>query len=220
MLKNIKISILFAITMLFGINLSAQEKKIEVGVATGYGYTMPKLKGSNVNDNLPGFHAGISLRFGIDDRFSIESGLLYNYFSGINISTNMLKLKEATGTWSQARTIASSVDLPIRVTMKAPLAEDLYFFALAGPNLNYGLSRIQAAENYANKALISEKREPNMYESNDYNKLDLQIGIGLGLQWRGLFLRGTYDWGLLDRNITDDITLRNNDLKVTLGYYF
>lgn len=210
------------IVLIVSVNLSlfAQEKKVEFGLAGGYGYTLAKLKNSQFNDNLAGFHLGPTFRFNIDERFSVRTSLFYNYFSGINITNSMLKLKKATGVWHQTKINANSIDLPLRLAMQAPLAEDLHFFVMAGPNFNYGLSKVASTEYFTDRKLRRTEKGKNIYETQEYEKIDVQLGLALGLQWRGLFLQGSYDWGVRDRNLKEDVTLRNNDLKVTLGYYF
>ena len=45
-----------------------------------------------------------------------------------------------------------------------------------------------------------------MYKSN-LNQLDLQLGLGLGVQWKKYQLKGGYDWGLI--NISKSASIGN-----------
>lgn len=215
--------VLFAVLSFTAVQ--AQDKKVEFGLSAGYGYTMPRVKTENnvsngINtDNLSGFHVGPLLKFNVDEQFSFQTGLLFNYFSGIKLNSSLAMKK--LGTWDQTRTKLMAFDLPFRVMYSAALAEDFYFFVFAGPNLNYSLNKISTKETYVDKKLFSTIPGVNIYEKpTTYKAFDLQLGAGLGVQWMGVSLRGSYDWGLLNRTTIEKMTLRSNDLKVTLGYTF
>ncbi len=207
--------------------MQAQDKKVEFGFSAGYGYTMPRVKtenniNSDINtDNLSGFHVGPHLKLNVDEQFSFQTGLLFNYFSTVTIDRYQQYLKKAEGTWKQNRTKLMAFDLPFRATYSAALAEDFYFFVFAGPNLNYSVNKVVTLENYSNRKLLSSTSSENIYQKpSNYNAFDLQLGAGLGVQWMGVSIRGSYDWGVLNRTIIEKTALRSNDLKVTLGYTF
>ncbi len=204
----------------------AQDKKVEVGFLAGYGHTMPRLKDSRTikyplinSANLNGFHVGPIFKFNIEEQLAIQTGVFFNYFSGVNLisSAAMKKL----GTWEQDKTNLMAFDLPIRFMYSVPLAEEFYFFVFAGPNLNYSLNKVTINEIYADHKLRTSTTGENIYKKpSEFKPLDLQIGAGLGVQWMGVSLRGSYDWGVLNRTIVENATLRSNDIKVSLGYSF
>lgn len=226
-MKTTKRKILLVLFAVFTLTaVQAQDKKVEFGLSAGYGHTMPRVKYSDKNsnssintDNLSGFHVGPNLKFNVDEQFSFQTGLLFNYFSGVKLNSSLAMKR--LGTWNQTTTKLVAFDLPFRLMYSAALAEDFYFFVFAGPNLNYAYNKTSTKETYVDKKLRSSTPGNNIYaKPSDYKAFDLQLGAGLGVQWMGVSLRGSYNWGLLNRTIIENATLRSNDLKVTLGYTF
>lgn len=204
---------------LFTLSVLAQnEKKVEFGLKTGYAYNMPKGTDASVTKfNLNGIYAGAVLNFKMNESFGIQSGLSYSYFSNLN------KYNVVLDNWSQYQSIAHYLDLPIRFRFTYPLADDFNLHLLAGPNLNYGLNKHVDLERVVNKKVASELtvKGDNIYsETSTYSPLDLQFGIGVGIQYYKITLHAGYDWGLLDRNITKDNTFKANDIKVGISYTF
>lgn len=200
----------------------SQEKKVEFGLMAGYGHTMPRTKplASGINsDNLNGFHVGPAVKFNVNEQIGFQTGILYNNFSGIR--NNELELKKATGTWKQTKTQLTALDIPLRLVYSLTLAEELDVLLYIGPNLNYSLSKTSNTERYVSNSLSKVEPGENIYERpSNFKALDLQLGVGLGLKFYGLSLRAGYDWGVLNRTTLDDVKLRSNDIKVSLGYTF
>lgn len=226
-MKTYKLILVIVVAVVSLLPVNAQDKKVEFGLAGGYGYTMPKLKDSRttkvpaIDDNsLNGFHFGPMVKFNFDEKISLQTGLLFNHFSGISINSSQLALKKL-GTWYQEKTSLTAFDLPLRIMYSMPLADEFNFFLFAGPNLNYGLNKVTVTENYVDNKLSSSSDGTNIYESpSNYNTLDIQMGAGLGVQYMGVSIRGSYDWGILNRTTLEKATLRSNDIKVSVGYTF
>ena len=94
----------------------------------------------------------------------------------------------------------------------------MFFFA--GPNFNYALKKVTNTENYADNKLHSKTDKPNIYDSEDYNPFDVQLGAGMGIQFKMVSLRLGYNWGLLNRTNIDKVTFKENDIKISLGVTF
>ncbi len=211
----------FSLFLIFFLNLNlvAQEKKLEIAVAGGYSINAPKLKEKNTN-NLKGFHAGALLSYNVNELVGIQTGAFYNYARGINIDASQLNLKNSLGTWKQTKTVFSAVDIPLRIVYSYMLAEDFYLQLFAGPNLNIGLNKQDNLEKYVKKEKHSTREGVNIYTTDNYSNLDMQMGVGFGVQWLGFGLRGGLDWGLLNRSKIKDASYKANDIKVTLSYKF
>lgn len=198
--------------LVMSISSTAQERKIELRIAGGYGMNVPKIKRTN-SPNLKGYHAGILLNYNINEAVGIQTGTLYNGFGGVSIDLSQQTLKKSLGVWQQTRTTYTALDIPLKVVYSYMLAEDFYLQVFGGPNLNYALDKKTNTEYYVNNKRSNEKTGENIYQTPDYQRLDLQLGLGIGL-------RGTYDWGVLNRTQVANMTYRANDLKVTLSYRF
>lgn len=227
-MKNLRLLLFVAFTLFFSFHILSQDKVVEVGVSVGYGHNVSKLKSElNLSNelyagNLSGLHAGPIVKLNIDEQFAIHTGALFNYFGGTQISLQQKTMKKNLGTWNQTKSTITALDFPIRLNYAVELADDFYFNIFAGPNLNYALTRQVNKEYYVdrkfNESLSS--KGVNVYESVNYNKLDLQMGAGIGVQWLKVFVRGGFDWGFLNRTNYPESTLRANDIKVSVGYVF
>lgn len=230
-MKINQLIVAIALILFFTTRLSAQDKKVEFGVLAGFGHTMPKVKDSRTaaekqalpldinQDNLNGFHVGPIVKFNFSEQVGFQTGALFNYFSGMR--NNELALKNTIGTWKQYRTVYSAIDVPLRVVYSMTLADDFSVFLFAGPNLNYSLNKVTSTEFYVSNKLSREEKGLNIYEApSNFSALDLQMGAGIGVKYFGVSIRAGYDWGILNRTTYENVTLRSNDIKVSLGYTF
>lgn len=216
----------------FSTTLQAQEKKVEWGISAGYGYTMPRAKDARSaaqkqnstlslnTDNLNGFHVGPIVTINASEYIGFQTGVLFNHFEARSIDKSQQALKSTTGTWFQRKTEMQAFDLPVRLMYYIPMAEDLTVFVSGGPNINYALRKVTNTQYYVEHKLGKTDTGANSYESGHFKALDLQLGIGLGIRFHGLSVRGGYDWGILNRVTDENVTHRANDLKVSLAYTF
>ncbi|NLO70077.1 MAG: PorT family protein [Porphyromonadaceae bacterium] len=229
------LTVFFVIVFTFYLN--AQDKKVEVGIVGGYGYTMPKIKDArnniekttvplasfNINsDNLSGFHVGPILKFNFSELVSFQTGLLYNRFSGTRLKSSQAMKK--LGTYEQSKTTLSAIDLPLRALYSLALADEFYVMLYAGPNINYALQKTTDEQVFVDNKLRESQssKGENIYAGtpSHYSAFDLQMGAGMGIQYYKVSIRAGYDWGILNRTTYENISLRSNDIKVTIGYTF
>ncbi len=217
-MRKIRIGFLLLSITLLANHIVAQEKKVEFSVAGGYTGHVSKMKDKS-NKSLDGFHVGGFLTYNINELIGIQTGLLYNSTSGITVPQGQIHLKEL-GTWRQTKTIFDALDIPIRMVYSYMLAEEFYVHLFLGPNFNWGLNSQENIEYFANNNKWKTDKGINIYKTEDYSSLDLQFGAGVGLQWKGIGIRATYDWGLLNRTSLPNMTYKANDLKITISYKF
>lgn len=51
----------------------------------------------------------------------------------------------------------------------------------------------------------------------DLDRLDMQLGIGGGIQYKNVQLKVGYDWGLFDLNNTANTSYTRNQLTASIG---
>lgn len=195
------------------------QKKVEVGVLGGYSYAMPKTTASQLAGNLNGFHLGPLVQYNINEKIGIQTGALYNYNNSI-ITKNSVG---TSGTWKQNRVIGQSLDIPLHAVYSVPLADDFYVQIGAGPNFNYALNKYKQTEYYVESKIVDRLTEKgtSIYASpSNFNPLDVQAGLSVGLRYTGVSLRASYDWGITDRDKTTDGKNRENNIKISIGYTF
>jgi len=216
-MKTNKLLFLFLFTVLtFS---SYAQKKVDFGVQAGYSYAMPKVKSSQLGGNLNGIHFGPTLKYNINEKVGIQTGLLYNYNNTIISKITVGDSK----TWQQTRILGHSLDVPLRAIYSISLADDFYILLGAGPNFNYALSKYNQKENYVNGKIVDDLtlHNTNIYASpSDFNPFDVQMSASVGIQYMKISLQASYAWGIMDRDKTVNGTNRENNIKVSLGYSF
>jgi len=115
------------------------------------------------------------------------------------------------------------LDIPFRVAFTFPVGNDVSVFAFGGPNFNIGLSQklktvVSAGSLVSTTTTDIYNLDSNDDNKKDYSRFDLQLGVGAGLKFQKLQVRVGYDWGMFDLNMQDNVTLKRNELKVSLGY--
>ncbi len=216
-MKQIKIVVLILLVV-FSATMVAQEKKVEFSIGAGYLGHTSKMKQQG-DKSLDGFHVGGLLTYNINDRFGVQTGLLYSSASGVRVPQDQVHIKKL-GTWHQTKTEFDALDIPLRVIYSYMLAEEFYIQLFLGPNFNWGLNRKENTEYFTNDKKYKTNIGKNIYKTDNYSQLDMQIGGGIGLQWKGIGLSFTYDWGLLNRTSLPNMTYKANDLKLTISYKF
>lgn len=197
-IKSMMALVLMALVM----NLSAQ-----VGIQAGY------VSSTNVNDapivgvvktDYNGFNFGPVGEFNIVQNLDLRYGFLYS-----------LLLKHTDNGISGTIDYSGHfVDLPVQAQYSFPLTNDLKVFAFGGPTLNFGI-----AQNSVLK-VGGSSTTTDLYEANDdLTRFDVKLGLGGGLRFSSFELRVGYDWGMLDLNKKDNITLNRNQLTAALVYH-
>ncbi|MDL2257075.1 PorT family protein [Bacteroidales bacterium OttesenSCG-928-I14] len=141
-------------------------------------------------DYRPGFDLGLNAQFLLLGNFGVEGGFFY--------SMQGYKLADETHT-------ASYLKMPIQAIYKFNVGKDLAIYPAAGVYLAYGLggSKINDVKYF-----------------KKYKPFDTGAAFSLNLQFNKFEIGLNYDLGLLDISRAKSITAKNNNLKVSLGYFF
>jgi len=192
--------------------LSISFAHAQVGIQAGYANS----KAVDADRSLNGFYVGPSYKMSIQGPISLQYALFYNYLTA---STETIY----GGLSTTSTTTAHRLDLPVRLNIDLPLMIGVKAFVFGGPDFNYAIS--QTTKGTANWGPASGTvNGENIYSLEDgngkkiYNPFDVQLGIGAGIQFNKMSLRVSYDWGLIDRDNTDNGVWKNNDLKIGIGY--
>jgi hypothetical protein len=138
-----------------------------------------------------GIKLGGTAEFKLKNNFSLLTGVLYNYV----YSNNLQGYPNSTDV--SYITHGHSLDIPARAVYTLPLSKSLKVFGFAGPNFNIGLSqtmKITSTVSY----IPSENSD--LYKDDILNRVNLQIGLGGGIQWKKYQIKATYDFGLNNLN--------------------
>ncbi|NLI73122.1 MAG: PorT family protein [Bacteroidales bacterium] len=215
-MKSLKKIVLAAVAVI----LSMSFVNAQVGIQAGYGVQSRSYEKSPLsivlgdeNISLQGFHVGPVADLHIQGPISLQYGLFYNYLTASkNILTKDIKVT------------SHSLDLPVRVKAAFPFASGFSAFVFAGPNFNYAAAELIDVGDTRFK-LPGQKNESiytwvDLQDEKMFAPFDLQLGAGAGVQYNGISLRFSYDFGLLDKDKSEGGVWKNNDMKVGLAYTF
>lgn len=213
----------------------------QLGVQFGWANSTERAKSGNVKlkgDAMNGFKIGVNYDFGLPvEGLSIRPGLNYMYLG------DKLAEQQITGITVKFNRNDHYLNIPVDVKYAYAFSDDFKVFAFAGPKFAIGLASSLTAnysgsilgQDYNGKATISrysgkvtvkdgdaEIGENIFDDSGRYNRFDLQLGLGAGVQYKSLSLEFGYDWGLLNlaKNAAGDYRYKRNQLYLSLGYNF
>lgn len=213
-MKSIKKISLVAIAAILSISFASAQ----VGIQAGYGTQTRTLEksamGAILGDQftLSGFHVGPVADLNIQGPISLQYGLFYNYLTA---NKNVLL--------QDVKITSHSLDLPVRVKASFPFGNGMSAFIFAGPNFSYGVAElIDVAGNrfYPGQDNESIYTWKNLTGDKMYAPFDLQLGAGAGLQFKALSVRFSYDFGMLDKDNSEDGVWKNNDMKIGVALSF
>ena len=201
-MKRILIICVIAMTMT---SLHAQEY---LGVQIGYANPITRLNvGENKNTLFPTSYHGMKIGFVYDATLwkglGVSMGL--NYTFGTNVTDWTQKVSTQQGLYPQVRSRGQyhQLEIPVDWQYKFEIAQNTWIILYTGPTLQCGLALNDKWYIRLNKDSESILKEENLYseqEMADYalKRLNVTWGIGAGFQYEKYFLRGGYDFGIIN----------------------
>jgi hypothetical protein len=176
----------------------------------------PNIKGMSTHFN--GVKLGGTAEFKLKNNFSLLTGALYNFV----YSDNLQGYPNSTDV--SYVTHGHSLDIPARAVYTLPLSKSLKVFSFAGPNFNIGLSqtmKVTSTLTYPPTSPFYIKSETvDLYKDDILNRVNLQIGLGGGIQWKKYQIKATYDFGLNNLNRTGSGNLHQKGWYFSVAYDF
>jgi hypothetical protein len=176
-----------------------------LGFQLGYARPITYLNTADSKKTLtPNAYNGLKVGFVYDATivkgFGVTMGL--NYTFGAN-STDWKDIHEGYSTAQERfKTMYHQVELLVDWQYKFEIAKETWLILYTGPTLQYGLQLKDKW--YANNGKeISVSHTDNRYSKEDMgeralNQLNVTWGVGAGFQYERYFLRGGYDFGLIN----------------------
>lgn len=197
-------------------SMNAQVYRIQLG------YNNPVRLGNNFSRTFfNGIQLGGTAEYDLKNDFSLLTGVLYNFV----YSDKLQKYPSSTSV--KYVSYGHFLDIPLHVTYTYPFSKTLKAFGYAGPNINIGLFQnmnITSTLTYApSSPYYVLPRSFNVYGSDpvyQLNRVNLQVGLGGGIQWKKYQLKAGYDFGINNLNKLDTGNMNQNGWHVTIGYSF
>lgn len=226
--KLFKSGLLFVFSLFF-LCATAQKYSVEAG------YVQPKRFGTDFKTTyFNGARFGGNVEFELKHNFSLLTGALYS----LVYSKNSQYYSSSDSVIY--RTFNHALEIPLQVQYSLPVSKNFKFFAFAGPNIAIGLAQPQKVT-----AVLSSDMKENMdlaipdnmkpfirtssagYAENDLyvksiiQRINLQMSVGGGMQFKNYKLKGGYEFGINSINKIDTSKLLlQNGWFVSLVYQF
>lgn len=181
--------------------LSAQDY---LGVQFGYAQPTTRLNiAENKNVLTPTAYNGLKVGFVYDATwfkgFGVTMGL--NYTFGAN-TTDWSSVGKLPYPKTRSKSFYHQLEIPIDWQYKFEIAQNTWVILYTGPTLQCGLdfSKRNFKDNGKEVILEGEKNLFSVDDMKDYalKRINVTWGIGAGFQYQRYFLRGGYDFGVVN----------------------
>jgi hypothetical protein len=128
-----------------------------------------------------------------------------NYTFGASVTDWTQKVSTQQGLYPQVRSRGQyhQLEIPVDWQYKFEIAQNTWIILYTGPTLQCGLALNDKWYIRLNKDSESILKEENLYSEQDMadyalKRLNVTWGIGAGFQYEKYFLRGGYDFGIIN----------------------
>ena len=180
-----------------------------LGFQFGYAQPITRLNAPTAKTTLTptsynGFKVGLLYETTIVKGFGVTMGL--NYTFGANATDWMKKVTNQPAEYPKVRSKGQyhQLEIPIDWQYKFEIAQETWVILYTGPTLQCGLSLNEKWYlNTGKENGITMTQTENLYsveEMKDYalKRINVTWGLGVGFQYDRYFLRGGYDFGLIN----------------------
>ncbi len=205
-MKKILATVLAASMMLLGTQAFAQ-------VSVNAGYLNSTLSTENSSSNANGAYAGLSFNLPIAGGLAIAPGVYYSMITSKQ-TASVGTIFSGSGTFME-----HAINVPLYLNFGTNMASDMRIFLFAGPTFQYGLASTTKYD--ANVAGISGSTTTNNYDNENYNRMNVYLGGGVGFQIASLLITVGYDYGMMNQIKGDNAPkCHRSNLKLGLGFAF
>ena len=204
-MKKVIFSLLAASLMLLGTNAFAQ-------ISVNAGYLNSTLASKNSTDNANGAYAGITFNIPVAGGFGIAPGVYYSMLTSKD-TANIGTIVSTSGTFME-----HAINVPVYLNYAFDLARDAKIFVFGGPTAQYGLASTVKYD--ANVAGISGSNTVSNYDNENYNRLNVYLGGGMGFGIGALQITVGYDYGMMNQYKNTDVACHRSNLKLGVGFAF
>ena len=209
-MKKIFSILLAASLMLLGTQAFAQTT-----VNAGYLNSTQSFSGSDsVNSN--GAYAGVSFNIPIAGGLGIAPGVYYSMITNKSGGAGTILGIPAS---ASSTFMEHAVNVPVYLNYGIALARDTKVFFYAGPTCQYGLASTTKLAGGVGE--FSADKTYNNYENSNYNRFNVYLGGGVGLNAGGIIVNVGYDYGMTNLYKGDNATKTNrSNIKIGVGFEF
>lgn len=201
------------------------------------GYNRPVLResvswdGGKLTTPFNGARVGLMYEATLIKGFGVRLGVEYDISSRTGKWQNASSFTTYPQTRKQLR--MQNIGIPVEWQYKFQIAKETYLVLYTGPTFAYHLqlSGITMQKSYdqkvTNQSVSLVRQDVDNDDVYDYSQFNLQWGMGAAFQFQNYYVRGGYDFGIINayrdryNNLTDAATkARCDGWHITAGIYF
>ncbi len=171
-----------------------------------------------------GFYVGFGYSAEILPGLSLNPGLYYEFLT--NTSKAGGDILPGISASAKAKATEHYVNVPLHLSYGLNLSPAVKVFVYGGPTANVGIasstkSTASGSIDFIDGASASKTKTYNNYENENFSRFDILLGAGAGIEVLKQFrVTAGYDWGMLDRHASEDVTLKRNRFAVGAAFLF
>lgn len=165
----------------------------------------------NITKLKAGFHIGVTYDFALSQKFYFQPGLLF-ISKGTKFDPSIFMLEGDVSVYG--------LELPLLFSFRPKISEQVKLITNFGLYANYGLfgSKRYEYEFLPEYGFEYERSTVKGDPFDAYNRFDIGIPLGIGLQYNSFTLSGEYLLGFA--NAEKETLSKNWALRISLGYIF
>ncbi len=205
-MKNVIKTVAAAMLLLVGSQAFAQ--------SFGAGYVNSTKTTGNSTSSANGFYVGVNYKAEFAPGLSLNPGIYYEFLTSSN-GANVGSIIAADATVQE-----HYVNVPFHVSYAMNFAPTFKLFVYAGPTANVGIA--STTKTTVTSVIGGSSKSINNYdEGYNYSRFDVMLGGGIGAEvMNKIRVNVGYDWGMLDRNTSDNASLHRNRLTAGVAFVF
>ncbi len=208
-MKKIVTLLSAALMLLAGTSAFAQ-LSVGAGYVNSVDYSKLGKDQSAKSSGGSGFYAGVSYTAPLAAGFSFTPGVYYEFLTAETVAGDSFL---AVG----GRETEHYINVPLQLNLGFDLAKGVRLFAFAGPTANVGL--ISKSVTSASVGGHGGSSSTDNYANNsNYGRFYVMLGGGAGIKVANFKIFGGYNYGMLDRNKANDVTVRRSEIVVGVSF--
>lgn len=204
-----KIATLIAAALLLATTAHAQ-------LQVGAGYLNSTLTAASKESSATnGFYAGLSYNIPIVAGLGVAPGVYYSMLGGKQ--TNSFNLGRLIAANTESTFTEHALNIPVYLNYGFSLVDDFRFIVFAGPTVQYGLSSTTKTNATVTGVVEGGTKDTIDNYANDYGRLNVYMGGGLGMNAGKIQVTVGFDYGLLDLYTGNDEQMGYHRYNIKLG---
>lgn len=188
----------------------------------GAGYVQSTKTDGSSSVVANGFYAGFGYTAEIAPGIALNPGIYYEMLTNSNAGgVNIPILGTISG---NSKTTEHYLNIPLHLSFAYSFAPTFKLFLYGGPTANFGIASNTKSTTNASTIIgsgSSTSTVDHYADGSNYGRFDILAGGGIGAEvMNKLRVNVGYDFGLLDRDNSDNGTLKRNRLTAGLAFLF